>query len=140
MAETAGILALAETENQFDKVTVNRNIKELKNLSTQFSKAATEAQASKQRLTGLYEDMGVILNRYFDIQELAENLDAADDEEDIVPKNNKDVINTIKKVDAKNTKKLATAAAVMQQGDDNKSSRPKISDVNNIARKIKAIK
>lgn len=136
MAENAGVLALAETENQFDKVTVNRNIKELKNLSGQFSKAATEAQASKQRLTGLYEDMGVILNRYFDIQELAEELNG-DDEETITPKNAGDIMKTIKKSDEKSTEKLAKAAAIMQQGDKAKNIRPKSSDIKNIERKLK---
>jgi hypothetical protein len=78
LAENAEILTIAETEDQFDKITVTRNMKELKNLSGQFSKAATEAQSFKQRLTGLYEDMGAILNRYFDIQELQEDVSNAD--------------------------------------------------------------
>lgn len=78
MAENAELLTISETEDQFDKITVTRNMKELKNLSGQFAKSATEAQAFKQRLTGLYEDMGVILNRYFDIQELAEDLKNTD--------------------------------------------------------------
>ena len=78
MAENAELLTISETEDQFDKITVTRNMKELKNLSGQFAKSATEAQAFKQRLTGLYEDMGVILNRYFDIQEIAEDLKNTD--------------------------------------------------------------
>ena len=78
LAENAEILTIAETEDQFDKITVTRNMKELKNLSGQFSKAATEAQSFKQRLTGLYEDMGAILNRYFDIQELQEDVSNSD--------------------------------------------------------------
>ena len=78
MAENAELLTISETEDQFDKITVTRNMKELKNLSGQFAKSATEAQAFKQRLTGLYEDMGVILNRYFDIQELSEDLKNTD--------------------------------------------------------------
>lgn len=75
MAENAELLTLSETEDQFDKITVTRNMKELKNLSGQFAKSATEAQAFKQRLTGLYEDMGAILNRYFDIQEISEAIE-----------------------------------------------------------------
>lgn len=78
MAENAELLTISETEDQFDKITVTRNMKELKNLSSQFAKSATEAQAFKQRLTGLYEDMGVILNRYFDIQEISEDLKNTD--------------------------------------------------------------
>lgn len=70
IAEGAQRIALDETEDAFDKITVNRNMKELKSLSEQFSKAATEAQAYKQRLTGLYEDMGHLLSRFFHIEDL----------------------------------------------------------------------
>lgn len=134
MAEKAEMLTISETEDQFDKITVTRNMKELKNLSGQFAKAATEAQSFKQRLTGLYEDMGVILNRYFDIQELSEQISDEEDG-DITPKNANDVMKAIKKSDNKNTKNLATAAAIMQQGD--KNERPKSSDIKNIQRKLK---
>jgi len=134
MAENAELLTISETEDQFDKITVTRNMKELKNLSGQFAKSATEAQAFKQRLTGLYEDMGVILNRYFDIQELSEEI--GDDEEDIAPKDADDIMRTIKKSDAMNTKKLAKSTAIMQQGGDT-TMRPKSSDVKGIERKLK---
>lgn len=137
MAEKAEVLTISETEDQFDKITVNRNMKELKNLSGQFAKAATEAQAFKQRLTGLYEDMGVILNRYFDIQEITEQMD---DEEEIAPKDADDIMKSIKKSGDKNMKQLATAAATIQQGDKGKNMRPKSSDVKNIERKLKAAK
>ena len=60
---------LQETEDWFDKVTVSRNMKELTNHSKQFSKIAEEASSVQQRLAGLYEDMGSILNRYYDIPE-----------------------------------------------------------------------
>lgn len=134
MAENAEVLTISETEEQFDKITVTRNMKELKNLSGQFSKAATEAQAFKQRLTGLYEDMGVILNRYFDIRELTEELN---DDEEISPKDADDIIKTIKKTSDSNVKNLAKTAAIMQQGDAGKKINPKSSDVKNIQRKLK---
>ena len=60
---------LQETEDWFDKVTVSRNMKELTNHSKAFSKIAEEASSVQQRLAGLYEDMGMILNRYYDIPE-----------------------------------------------------------------------
>ena len=91
MAENAEMLALSETEDQFDKITVTRNMKELKNLSSQFAKSATEAQGFNQRLTGLYEDMGTILNRYFDIQEIQEQLNMNEDV------SNDDVLKAVKK-------------------------------------------
>ena len=69
IAEMAASHTLQETENWFDKVTVSRNMKELTNHSKAFSKIAEEASSVQQRLASLYEDMGMILNRYYDIPE-----------------------------------------------------------------------
>ena len=69
VAEMAASHTLQETEDWFDKVTVSRNMKELTNHSKQFSKIAEEASSVQQRLAGLYEDMGNILNRYYEIPE-----------------------------------------------------------------------
>ena len=75
IAEMAATHTVQETEDWFDKVTVSRNMKELTNHSKQFSKIAEEASSVQQRLSALYEDMGVILNRYYDIPEGAEQVD-----------------------------------------------------------------
>jgi hypothetical protein len=64
---------LSETEDWFDKVTVNRNMKELTSLSKNFSKIAGEAKAVQERMSALYEDMGNILSRYYEINEKTEN-------------------------------------------------------------------
>ena len=80
IAEMAATHTVQETESWFDKVTVTRNMKELTNHSKQFSKIAEEASSVQQRLSALYEDMGVILNRYYDIPEGAEQVDK--DEQD----------------------------------------------------------
>ena len=69
IAEMAATHTVQETEDWFDKVTVTRNMKELTNHSKSFSKIAEEASSVQQRLAGLYEDMGSILNRYYDIPE-----------------------------------------------------------------------
>ena len=69
LAETAKQHTLQETEDWFDKITVNRNMKELTGLSNQFKKVATEAQGLQERMGGLYEDMGHILGRYYEIHE-----------------------------------------------------------------------
>tara|TARA_A100001515_G_scaffold3113_1_gene3111 strand:+ start:434 stop:1096 length:663 start_codon:yes stop_codon:yes gene_type:complete len=60
---------LSETEDWFDKITVNRNMKELTGLSKQFGKIASEAQGLQQRMGALYEDMGNILGRYYEVGE-----------------------------------------------------------------------
>ena len=69
IAEMAATHTVQETEDWFDKVTVSRNMKELTNHSKSFAKIAEEASSVQQRLAGLYEDMGNILNRYYDIPE-----------------------------------------------------------------------
>ena len=58
---------LSETEEWFDKITVNRNMKELTGMSKQFSKIANEAKSLQERMGALYEDMGNILGRYYEI-------------------------------------------------------------------------
>ena len=72
IAKNAGIHAVKETEDSFDKITVSRNMKELKSYSDQFHKVAKEAHGLQQRMESLYEDMGRVLNRYYDINELEE--------------------------------------------------------------------
>lgn len=68
IASNAKSYTLSETEDWFDKVTVNRNMKELTNLSNQFGKIAQESNALQQRMSSLYEDMGHVLGRYFEIE------------------------------------------------------------------------
>jgi hypothetical protein len=63
---------IREGDNWFDDVTVKRNMGELKKLGGNFHKVATEVQAVQDRMTGLYEDMGNILGRYFEVQNLEE--------------------------------------------------------------------
>ena len=67
IAKNAGIHAVKETEDSFDKITVGRNMKELKSYSEQFTKVAGEAHGLQQRMEGLYEDMGRVLSRYYEI-------------------------------------------------------------------------
>ena len=61
-----------ETADWFDRVTVQRNMNDLKKQAAGFAKISAEAQALQDRMAALYEDMGGILNRYFDIKELNE--------------------------------------------------------------------
>ena len=82
IAEMAASHTLQETEDWFDKVTVSRNMKELTNHSKAFSKISEEASSVQQRLAGLYEDMGMILNRYYDIPEGAEQVNKDEEDKD----------------------------------------------------------
>jgi len=69
IAKTAKTHTLRETEEWFDKITINRNMKDLGSLSGQFSKIANEAQGLQERMSALYEDMGHIIGRYYEINE-----------------------------------------------------------------------
>ena len=82
IANKAKSYTLSETDDWFDKVTVNRNMKELTNLSKQFGKIAQESNSLQQRLSGLYEDMGHVLSRYFEIDDSGEE----DEQEDAMVK------------------------------------------------------
>ena len=73
IASQAKSHTLSETEDWFDKITINRNMKELTSLSKNFSKIAGEAKAVQERMSALYEDMGNILSRYYEINEKTEN-------------------------------------------------------------------
>ena len=78
IAEGAAQHTLSETEDMFDKVTVSRNMKELKGLSGQFGKVAMEANSLQERMSGLYEDMGHILGRYYSIGEGSKEVKSED--------------------------------------------------------------
>ena len=70
IAEQAHHHILGEQDDWFDKISVNRNMKSLKGGVMEFQKTAKEAHALNQRLTSLYEDIGHVLNRYYDIDEV----------------------------------------------------------------------
>jgi hypothetical protein len=72
IAEQAHTHVMSETDDWFDQVSVNKNMQSLKKRVSEFQKTAQESHQLNQRLTGLYEDMGHILNRYYDISEADE--------------------------------------------------------------------
>ena len=69
LAEKARIATLQETDDWFDKVSVKRNMKELGSLANSFIKVAKESNALQRRMETLYEDMGNILGRYYEIKD-----------------------------------------------------------------------
>ena len=73
---------LGEQEDWFDKVTINRNMNSLKGMVKEFKKSAVEASQLDERLKSLYEDMGGILNRYYDIDEGLMEVDKGDMDKD----------------------------------------------------------
>jgi hypothetical protein len=74
MCKMAEVLTLSEVDETFDKITVQRNMKELANLSKGFQKTSGEADILESRLKTLYDDMGRLLERYYEIDDNEESL------------------------------------------------------------------
>ena len=70
IVEAAKEMTLRESGDWFDAVTVKRNMAELDKMGKSFDKFAVEAKAMDERLHSLYEDMGHILNRYYEIADI----------------------------------------------------------------------
>ena len=69
IVESAKIHTMNETDDWFDRVSVKRNMKELGNLAGAFVKAAKDSNLMQRRMETLYEDMGNVLSRYYDLNE-----------------------------------------------------------------------
>lgn len=68
IVEMASQLTLQETGDWFDKVTVSRHMKQLKESFKTFEKTVNEMNTLQQRLEMAYEDVGSILGKYYDIK------------------------------------------------------------------------
>ena len=95
IAESAHSHILGEQDDWFDKVSVNKNMKSLKGSVVEFQKTAKEAHILNQRLTGLYEDIGHVLNRYYEIDEALDKVDPSkvEPEDDFKDREDKDIDN-----------------------------------------------
>jgi len=71
IVEAAKEMTLRESGDWFDNVTVKRNMQELDKMGKSFDKFAMEAKQMDERLHSLYEDMGHILNRYYEIADIS---------------------------------------------------------------------
>ena len=122
IAESAHNHILSEQDDWFDKISVNKNMKSLKGSVVEFQKTAKEANALNQRLTALYEDIGHVLNRYYDIDEALEEMDKPDEEEldgDFEDREDKDIDNDGDSDDSDeylHKKRQAIAKAVKKEG------------------------
>ena len=69
VCQNAETVIMSEQDEWFDNVTVKKNMQELGNYYKSFEKTATEAKQIQERMLGLYEQMGFVLNRYFNMSE-----------------------------------------------------------------------
>jgi len=71
MAET---YACNEAADWFQQETIQKDFKDLKGRVGEFQKIAKETYSGVQRLNALYEDMGHVLSRYYEIKDIQEVL------------------------------------------------------------------
>jgi len=120
IAESAHSHILGEQDDWFDKISVNKNMKTLKGSVVEFQKAAKEAHQLNQRMTALYEDIGHVLNRYYEIDEIVEDKgdmdgDGVDEPDDKEYMDNKD--KAIKKAMNKESKGIGGVVGIPALGD-----------------------
>lgn len=69
IAEFAEQAIMSESDDWYDAHTISRNMKEIKSYVKEFAKIAEEHDSLKSRAGALYDDMGRVLERYFDVAE-----------------------------------------------------------------------
>jgi hypothetical protein len=126
VAESAHHHILGEQDDWFDKVSINKNMKSLKGSVVEFQKAAKEAHQLNQRMTALYEDIGHVLNRYYDIDEALDPVGKEDsdidndgdvDDSDEYLKNRRDVVSKAIKKESKSLKDIGGVVGIPALGD-----------------------
>jgi len=126
IAESAHNHILGEQDDWFDKVSVNKNMKSLKGGVVEFQKTAKEAQQLNQRLTALYEDIGHVLNRYYDIDEALDPVGKEDgdidndgdkDDSDEYLQKKRDAISKAIKKESKSLKDVGGVVGIPALGD-----------------------
>jgi len=70
ISEFAGRLALDETDDWFDGVTVKKDVKEISDSVKLFEKTAKEVGTLQHRLEAMYENIGGKLSRYYEIADV----------------------------------------------------------------------
>jgi len=139
IAESAHHHILGEQDDWFDKVSVNKNMKSLKGGVVEFQKTAKEAQQINQRLTALYEDIGHVINRYYDIDEAVDPVDTdkVEPEDDFEDREDKDIDNDGDSDDSdkflhKKRQAITKAVKSTKEGMDARPTK-RLSDINSVS-------
>jgi hypothetical protein len=145
IAESAHTSILSETDDWFDKVSVNKNMKTLKTSVVEFQKTAKEAHMLNQRLTGLYEDIGHVLNRYYEIDEALDPVDTdeVEPEDDFEDREDKDIDNDGDTDDSDEylhkKRKAITKAVKSTKEEIDRQPKKRLKDVGNVVNGIPSL-
>ena len=74
LVETAGRNMVKETEGSFDGITVGRHVKRMNESFKVFEKTLREVHTLQQRLESSYDDIGEVLGKYYEINEVEEKV------------------------------------------------------------------
>jgi DNA-binding transcriptional regulator GbsR (MarR family) len=80
IVQQAEALTLQESEHWFDNVTVSRHMKQMNEAYKVFEKTAGEMSSLQQRLESAYDDMGTVLNRYYNVNGALSETDVNEDQ------------------------------------------------------------
>ena len=80
VVEQAEKMTIAETEHWFDNVTTSRHMKQMNEAYKVFEKTANEMHSLQQRLESAYDDMGSVLNRYYNVNGALSEEDITEDQ------------------------------------------------------------
>ena len=72
IVSTAENLTMQESEHWFDNVTVSRHMKQIQEAYKVFEKTAGEMSGMQQSLEAAYEDIGTVLNKYYNVNNALE--------------------------------------------------------------------
>ena len=136
IAESAHHHILGEQDDWFDQISVNKNMKTLKGSVMEFQKTAKEAHMLNQRLTGLYEDIGHVLNRYYEIDEVIDEAHNGHDKGDM-DNDGKDEPDSEEYLDNKD-KAIKKAMGETYQNIKNKPTK-RLKDLGNVASGIPSL-
>ncbi len=67
IVESAEQITLQESDGWFDEITVNRHMKQLKEAYKVLEKTCNELVTSQQRFESAYNDIGRVLENYYDV-------------------------------------------------------------------------
>ena len=111
MVEMAGKVTLSETDDWFDNVTVSRHMKRMGESFKVFEKTLKEVSTLQQRLESSYDEIGEVLNKYYEISEKLDPVGKEDGDID----NDGDVDASDKYL--ANRRKVITKAVTNEAGD-----------------------
>ena len=75
MVEMAGKVTISETDDWFDNVTVSRHMKRMGESFKVFEKTLKEVSTLQQRLEASYDEIGEVLGKYYEINEMEDEIE-----------------------------------------------------------------